>query len=85
MSELISSKIVKTRKPHFCFGCAREFPKETKMQYNTVKDDEIFNTYICSTCLEVMNNMEYGDEFCYGDLREDALELEASKGKETNA
>ena len=79
MSELISSKIVKTRKPHFCFGCAREFPKETKMQYNTVKDDEIFNTYICPTCLEVINNMEYGDEFCYGDLKEDALELEKNE------
>ena len=76
MSILISSKKVKTRKPHYCFGCARKFPAGTKMQYNTVVDDNIFNTYICQTCLEVMDNMEYGDEFCYGDLRDDALELE---------
>lgn len=78
MSRIISSKNVKIRKPHYCFGCAREFPKSTEMQYNTViaDDDYIFNAYICPTCLDVIDSMEYGDEFCYGDLKEDALELE---------
>ena len=79
MSTLISSKKVKIRKPHYCFGCARKFPKGTEMQYNTIVDDDIFNTYICPTCLDVIDSMEYGDEFCYGDLKEDALELEKNE------
>lgn len=82
MSRLISYKIVKTRKPHFCFGCAREFPAGTSMEYDTVVDGEIFNIYICSTCQEIINHMEYGDLYGYSDLREDALELEASKEEE---
>lgn len=75
MSYLIASKEVITRKEQKCFGCARTFPRNTKMLREAVKDDIIFTAYICKTCQEVMNERS-GDEFCEGDLYELAVEYE---------
>ena len=36
MSEVISTKVVKTRKPHVCFGCGREFPAGAQMRKDFV-------------------------------------------------
>ena len=74
VSYLLSSKWVKTRKPHRCFGCAREFPSSSAMLFEVCVDDGIFNLYLCETCDKVQQTLD--DEFCYGDLREDALEME---------
>lgn len=42
-----------------------------------VVDDVIFTVYLCETCQEVQRNFEFMDEeFCFGDLLEDALEYE---------
>ena len=80
MSDVLTEKVVKTRKSHICFGCGRQFPKDTKMIYQTVADGGAVNTfYICDTCWEIMGRMDYWDEFGYGELREEALELEASR------
>ena len=76
MSELISTKDVVTRKPHRCFGCAREFPFRTKMQKDFIVDGKPFTSYLCETCQEVVSKWAYDEEFGYGDLREDAEELE---------
>lgn len=81
MSDVLTEKVVKTRKPHICFGCGRQFPEDTEMTYQTVADGGTVNTfYICGTCRAVMSHMDYWDEFGYGDLREEALELESERG-----
>ena len=77
MSYIITSKEVITRKEHKCFGCARKFPRNTKMLRETVKDDEIFTAYLCSTCQEIAYERS-GEEFCEGDLYELAVEAEAA-------
>lgn len=83
MSNVISAKWVKTRKPHRCFGCAREFPAGSEMRFDVYVDDRISNAYLCETCIEVIQ--EYGNdlgfEFCYGDLKDDALEWEEEHAK----
>ena len=49
-----SEKIVKTRKPHECCVCGKEFPKGTEMvMQSTVIDGEGWrNCYICLPCIE---------------------------------
>ena len=49
MSEVISTKVVKTRKPHVCFGCGREFPAGTEMRKDFVVDVKAFSCYLCGT------------------------------------
>ena len=31
MNTVLTEKIVRTRKPHNCWGCLREFPRGTRM------------------------------------------------------
>lgn len=71
--EIIGRKYVITRKPHRCFGCAREFPKGTKMEKSCVIDDIIRTDYLCMTCVDISSKLESGDMFCYGDLKEEAI------------
>ena len=76
MSELISTKDVVTRKPHQCFGCARQFPVGTSMRKDFVADDKPFTAYLCETCQEVVSSMSWTDSYGLGDLRQDAEEIE---------
>ena len=79
MSESIGTKIVTTRKPHVCFGCARKFPEKTKMQRDCVVDGgTAWTCYLCMTCLGISKSMYRGDEFGFGDLHEEALEIESA-------
>lgn len=78
MSYIISQKEVITRKEQKCFGCARKFPRNTKMLRHAVKDDVIFTAYLCPTCQAVMKE-DSGEEYCEGDLYELAVEAEAEK------
>lgn len=80
MSEVLNPHMVKTRKPHVCFGCGREFSKSTMMERSAVIDDGAWTCYLCETCLSITQKMRYGDEFGHGDLREEALEIEAALG-----
>lgn len=82
MSEVISTKYVKTRKPHICFGCGREFPKGTEMRKDFVVDTTAWSCYLCETCEKITYKMNYDDEFGYGELREEALEMERLEGTE---
>ena len=34
------------------------------------------NYYLCETCDDIVSDMQYGDEYGYGDLREEAIERE---------
>lgn len=79
MSIEIRNKKVTTRKPHRCFGCGRTFPTGTQMDFSVFVDDGIFNCYLCKSCQKVAYDI--GDEFCFGDLLEDALELEMEEEK----
>lgn len=76
MNELISTKDVVTRKPHRCFGCAREFPSGISMRKDFVADYKPFTAYLCGTCRQVVENMDWNDSYGLGDLRQDAEEIE---------
>ncbi len=83
MSYIISQKEVTTRKEQKCFGCGRNFPRNTKMLRSCVKDDVVFTAYLCPTCRYIASReLESGDEFCEGDLYERAVEMEAEKEKQ---
>lgn len=82
MSKILDSRLVKTRKPHKCFGCDRTFPAGTIMELSTVVDvDKLFGSYLCDVCLEIVSDFPLGEEFCRGDLRDEALEREADRIK----
>ena len=81
MSYIIAQKEVITRKEQKCFGCARKFPRNTKMLRETVKYDIIFTDYLCPTCQKVSCERS-GDDFGEGDLYELAVEYEQMKGGE---
>lgn len=82
MGEVIYHKYVKTRKPHNCFGCAREFPKGSILKRESVKDcGEVFNCYICPDCEDYLDSGDYtGEEFCFGDLRDAVFERGVRNG-----
>ena len=87
MIHVLQEKMVKTRKAHYCSGCARQFPKGTEMQYQaSVDGGDFFSYYLCPTCVDVVSDYlardPSGFEFCYGDLIDDALEKERAEGVE---
>ena len=77
MLSIISEQKVKTRKPHHCWGCTKEYPIGTEMERVTSVDGgEITSVYWCNTCndflrtdKEARDNCFCGDWFGYGDLR----------------
>lgn len=73
MAEVIGQKTVKTRKDHVCFGCGRKFPSGTSMERSCVIDDRPWTCYLCPTCQKIAASMKYGDEFGFGELREEAI------------
>lgn len=81
MSQIISAKYVKTRKPHQCFGCAREFPKGSILNREAVEDGgTVFAAYMCHDCEKYLQERyPFEDEFCFGDLREAVLEMVGEK------
>ena len=80
MSEIIRSKDVKVRKGTICFGCGRKFAAGSEMRLDVVVDaGTAWNCHLCKTCVEVENEMEFGDDFGFGDLLYDALEIEAQE------
>lgn len=81
MSAIIHSKCVKTRKPHICFGCAREFPKGSILNREAVADGgSVFTAYMCPSCEKyIINELPPYDEFGFGDLRDSVLEMESEQ------
>ena len=72
MIETISSKRVKTRKPHNCWGCTEMFTMGTYMERNTSVDGgQIGTCYFCDSCVAILNALpaeDWNDGWCYGDL-----------------
>lgn len=74
-NHVFESKFVKTRKEHFCEGCANKYKKGIRMfMIRQVYDDLFSTTYFCLNCNEVLEymNSEWGNsEFNTGELEED--------------
>ena len=73
MSEILSERKVKIRKPHNCWGCTKEFHPPAKMQVVTSVDncDKSFSTiYWCKKCQDRYAEMDYEGivELYYGEL-----------------
>ena len=70
----LTNKQVKTRKPHNCWGCAREYPAGTEMQLvESVDQGEFYRAYWCKECLSLFAYIPtYMDDdgWAYGELRE---------------
>lgn len=81
--DILSSKLVKTRKPHKCTGCGRTFPAESSMfRVATADSGTAFTDYVCTTCSIVMHENDIED-YGEGDLLEYALEYEDELIKKT--
>ena len=84
-------EIKKTRKPHECTGCLRTFDPPVRMTLCvTAQEGTAYNDYFCDTCQLIRLNRahECRDgffEFSEGDLREQALEIEAKAETIINA
>lgn len=77
MIKTLRYKTVTIRKPHVCFGCGRQFEPPCKMISAADVDCGTVNSYyLCATCAYIVSDMQDGDGFCYGDLRDEALEHE---------
>lgn len=60
---VLKSKTVKTRKPHRCEGCLKEFPPGTEMTVATVVPDDggIVSEYWCSHCERHSRDYDHSD------------------------
>ena len=70
--DILTTKIVKIRKSHNCWGCMRKFDKGEEMQYIVAVDDGEFNSvYWCEECQEfirTLSDWEKEDGFAFGEL-----------------
>ena len=70
--DTLSQKTVKTKKPHHCWGCAKEFPTGTELLKSvSVDQGEFSSSYWCKACEEIMDDLEdwqKEDGFTYGEL-----------------
>lgn len=68
----LTLKTVKTRKPHKCWGCTKEYPAGTEMTYSVSVDQGEFSAaYWCEKCEDFMRTLEpwqLEDGFNFGDL-----------------
>lgn len=65
MCDTIDSKTVKTRKPHRCWGCTKEFAKGTDMLAVKSKDmGKIETAYWCPECMSA--DVDHGQGQCFG-------------------
>ena len=74
MSELLSYGVVKTRKPHQCFGCLTLIQKGANAERNVCKGDNgLYTIYLCLDCAEFEKTLpddywEPDEGYCEGDL-----------------
>jgi hypothetical protein len=64
--------MVKTRKPHHCWGCTIEIPAGTLVVSQTFEDiGQVTTAYFCDICSEIQSE-DNEMECCYGDWQEEA-------------
>lgn len=62
MIEVLTDKMVVTRKPHKCFGCVREIKKGERARYSvSVVDGEFGYAYLCEGCDEYIAELDHID------------------------
>jgi len=67
----ISSKMVRIRKAHNCWGCTKILTPPAEMGVVTCSDNgKIYNVYWCDRCQKILDGDPFcaGDEFEYGEL-----------------
>lgn len=68
----ISSKQVKTRAPHKCWGCGKSLPCGAKVERQTEADGgKIWSVYWCDDCMDYITSMpdrSNADEVGFGEL-----------------
>jgi len=72
MSDILTDKMVTTRKNQSCWGCAREFPVGTRLRKTVIVDAGDFNSsYWCEVCLTIWSECGYRDDdgISQGDLK----------------
>ncbi len=73
--ELVTQKVVKTRKPHNCWGCTLQIPIGTLIQTVTSVDGGlIVKVYWCDKCqsfMDTLDSYDTQDGFGYGELSQD--------------
>jgi len=77
--DILSDKIVKTRKKHNCCACGRVFDKGTMMRTQVNTMDGIQTWRECPTCTELLSKhrSHFEDDYnhvCYSDCVSEALE-----------
>lgn len=72
MADILRRQTVKTRKPHRCWGCGKEYPAGSEMANAAYVDGgRAFSCYWCKTCEGYMQqNFEPGDECGCGEIYE---------------
>lgn len=56
MCRTLGSKWVETRKPHYCYGCANQFPSKSLLERCTGIDSngDIYSNYWCLDCTHIL-------------------------------
>lgn len=71
--DIVSDKTVKTKKPHRCWGCTKEYPKASIMRVVVCKNDSISRAYWCEKCTERINKMTNDQRYDYFNAGEGML------------
>lgn len=83
LKKIINSKIVeKTKKPHKCYGCGREFAAGSSMESCAMRINGIMTRkYFCVSCHRILNTKreEFIEKMEYGSLLRQALLLEGKR------
>lgn len=74
MPEIIRTTYPAARRDHRCFGCHETIPRGTHHRVDVVLDPRPFNCRLCATCEEKVRQLDDGDEFGEGELRDIKLE-----------
>lgn len=79
--EIISHKLVRTRKPHCCWGCSQEFPIGSMLWNCISKEEKIESTYWCESCQELIEqDVKPLDEgYYFGELADYADDIRSTK------
>jgi len=74
MTDFLTDKTVKTRKPHRCWGCGRTFPAGTELTLIEAVDfGDWYSSYWCPVCERVMFINGENEGFSFGELRNNDL------------
>lgn len=62
----------KTRKPHKCWGCCKDIPIGSVVEFTVTVDGSFCKAYWCDVCCAVMDELDYCDKqdgFAFGDIK----------------